>query len=648
MRSMHLGKTPILEPKQILKNKLKHKYKILFTKYVNNLPISKDHKNYILDSEFINDNPDFYLFYPLLFSEYFEVKKEQVNLLCVAGYFYYQSTIFLDKVIDEKQLELLFPSMVCQEEAVKILSSLFPLYSEFWYVWNKRKTVYKRAIQIEQKITNKPNYETYCELAALKATFGNCAIDSMYYLSEDIKKTTSVYEVLLKTHNYFSVAYQLNDDILDFISDYKNKQFNWAIHTFEQSYFKKYSIEDCKKVFYIEGYATKIFKLAIKELDNALLLLTENQLSQSLWFNHITDMKLKFKNSINEIENYLFQLEVDTEKSNVIQKNNNLEKAILKGAEYIKKSFINNQWCDYYNQGGISNVWSTAFILSKIVSHLGLRKLFENEIKLSSQFLLSSKSQNNMWGYSTTWIDDADSTNFALISLFSLGLLDEYNYDKWFGFFNGEYFSTYKDENYLLESLADKNIKDVSGWCTNHHCVSAVSLYYLVISGIDTNKTKKLLDNFKSLDLKQITAYWWSDNVYTLYYLFLTFKKLNLNSETEKIQEYVSKKIKTDHYEDYYGRNLFFTALALEIMLENPKYNEIADKLANFLIKHQFNDGSWLESNSLCIPQPDIISPINKNLAVKSFGVNVRSLEFNRLFTTISALRSLYLWKNQN
>jgi len=627
---------------------LKHKYKALFTGYVKNLHISDVDKNFILDSDFIDDNPDFYLFYPLLFSEYFEVEEEIVSLLCVAGYFYYQSTIFLDKVIDEKQLELLFSSMVCQEEAVKILSSLFPLNSKFWSVWNKRKTDYKKAILLEQKITNNPNYEKYCELAVLKATFGNCAIDSIYHLSEDSKKTTSIYEVLLKTHDYFSVVYQLNDDILDFVDDYKNKQFNWAIHNFEQSYFKKYSIEDCKKLFYLDGYASKIFKLAIKELDKALLILKENQLSQSLWFNHIVEMKLKFENSINEIENYLFQIEVETEKSNILQENNNIEKSILKGTEYIKKSLIKNQWCDYYNQGGVSNVWSTAFVLSKIVTHIGLRNLFKNEIKLSSQFLLSSKSQNNMWGYSTTWIDDADSTNFALISLFSLGLLDDYNYVKWFEFFNGEYFSTYKDENYLLESLADKNIKDVSGWCANHHCVSAVSLYYLVVSNTDIDKTKKLFDNFKSLNLEQITAYWWSDSIYTLYYLFLTFKKLNLNSEVEKIQDYLSKKIKVDHYEDSYGKNLFYTALALEIMLENPRYSKIANKLASFLIKNQYSDGSWLESNSLCIPEPHLISPLNKNLPVKNFGVNVRSKEFNRLFTSISAIRSLYLWKNQN
>lgn len=112
---------------------MKHKYKTIFTEYTQNLPVSKDLKNFILDSDFINDNPDFYLYYPLLFSEYFKIEEDKLNLLCVGGYFYYQSTIFLDKVIDEKQTNLLFPSMVCQEEAVKILSSLYTLNSEYWW-----------------------------------------------------------------------------------------------------------------------------------------------------------------------------------------------------------------------------------------------------------------------------------------------------------------------------------------------------------------------------------------------------------------------------------------------------------------------------------------------------------------------------------
>jgi hypothetical protein len=344
----------------------------------------------------------------------------------------------------------------------------------------------------------------------------------------------------------------------------------------------------------------------------------------------------------------LFQLEVDIEKSNVLIVNNHIDNAIENSIVYIKKSLINNQWCDYYNQGGISNIWSSSFVLSKIVSENNLKNQFENEIKLVSNFILSSKSSNNMWGYNSTWIDDADSTNFALISLHFLNNLNNFNYDSWISYFTSNYFSTYNEPNFLLNSLADKHIENVNGWCANHQCVSAVSLYFLVISDKFPNIKNKLLENFKILNLENIHAYWWSDNIYTLYYLFLCYKKLNLIEEIKQIQDFISSKIKTNFYEDSYGVNFFYTALALEILSFEKSYADKSSNIATFLINNQFDDGSWRESNSLCIPLPSETNPKNINYEIKSFGIGVRSHEFNRLFTTISALRSLYIWKNHN
>lgn len=157
---------------------MKLKFKSLFINYVQGLAIDEKLRNFISDDEFINNNPEFYLYYPALFSEYFVVEKEKLEKLCVAGYLYYQATIFLDKVIDDKNLDLLFPSMVCQEESVKILSSLYPLNSNFWTLWNQRKMDYQKAISFEKQISETPSFENYSKLAILKATFGNCAIDT--------------------------------------------------------------------------------------------------------------------------------------------------------------------------------------------------------------------------------------------------------------------------------------------------------------------------------------------------------------------------------------------------------------------------------------------------------------------------------------
>lgn len=452
---------------------------------------------------------------------------------------------------------------------------------------------------------------------------------------------------MLRSHDHFSVAYQLNDDILDFIDDYENEQFNWCIHNFDQNIFDEYTIEDCKKIFYLEGYATKIFSQGIGELDKSLILLKESDSSHSLWEQHLLKMKIKFQKSIQEIEDYIFHLEVDIEKSDVLIKDNSIEKSLYLGISYIKKSIVNNQWYDYYNQGGISNVWATSFILSKIVTIPNFKKIFGSEIDLISQQLLKLKSNNNMWGYNTSWIDDADTTNFALISLYCSDYLGDFDHTNWLSYFKSHFFSTYNNEKYLLKSLDDERITNVAGWCANHLCVSAVSLYYLAVSKKYSEIRDKLLNNFLLQDLHKITAYWWSDGLYTLYYLFLSYKELGLLSEVEKIQNYVSRRIKEDFFEDSYGKNLFFSALSLEILIDNPKYINKANQLVSFLVKNQFDDGSWLESNSLCIPHPNDTNPKNENLLIQSFGVGVRSHEFNRLFTTISVLRSLYIWKNQ-
>ncbi len=238
---------------------LKRKYKKIFINYVKGLTIDEEVKKIIISDEFIENNPEFYLYYPLLFSVYFEIDESELEMLCIAGYLYYQATIFLDKVIDDKQQELLFFVMVCQEEAVKILTTIFPINSDFWVIWNKRKIDYKKTIFLEKTIHQKPNYQIYSELAILKSTFGNCAIDGMFFLDKNKFESEYVYEILLKTHDYFSIAYQLNDDILDFVNDYKKHQFNWCIYNFEKEYLKKYSIEDCKKIFYIEGLCYKNF-----------------------------------------------------------------------------------------------------------------------------------------------------------------------------------------------------------------------------------------------------------------------------------------------------------------------------------------------------------------------------------------------------
>ena len=70
-----------------------------------------------------------------------------------------------------------------------------------------------------------------------------------------------------------------------------------------------------------------------------------------------------------EIDNYLEILTSEVSLSNEIHSENSIKNSMFSAIEFVKsKQQDNGCWREYINQGGISNTWSTAFILSKILS----------------------------------------------------------------------------------------------------------------------------------------------------------------------------------------------------------------------------------------------------------------------------------------
>ncbi len=60
-----------------------------FNQYINDLPIADDFKRLILDVNFKNSNPIYYQKYPELFAEAFCIKQDQLSLLIIGEYLYY-------------------------------------------------------------------------------------------------------------------------------------------------------------------------------------------------------------------------------------------------------------------------------------------------------------------------------------------------------------------------------------------------------------------------------------------------------------------------------------------------------------------------------------------------------------------------------
>ena len=617
-----------------------------FEIYIQNLPISKVFKKQILNKKFIENNPIYYQNYPSLFSNIFSISLEKLELLNIAGYLYYQSTILSDSLIDEKDLSKYPLITICQEESIKILTSIYGLEDNFWNLWNKRRNEYFQAILLEKELSKKESVtiEEYEILADKKSAFGKVAIDCLYSV-ENVNE--DIYQKLLLSHKYFSVAFQLNDDLQDFKSDMIKVQFNWANYLLSK---QNIAIQDpivLEKYLYIRGISKQMYLLGIDYCDKALIIV-EN-LDVPNWKKVLNDTKKRFITAIIEVENYIEILTSEINLSNDVISKNNLQNSISLASKFIKsRQKQNGEWREYVNQGGISNTWATAFIVSKISENESLKSNFKNEIANAISYLKQNLI-NTLWSYNTTWIEDCDSTNFVLLSfLINDFKIEEQVLENWLLFQNKNgSFSTYNNENQLKKALDDKNISNVNGWLASHNCVSAVSFYFLSQKNQKDYSFSKIKNYFDKNLANELNCYWWTSNIYISYYLAKTYQLLN---EVEKMNYIISKIIETQNengsFSDTYGENYFYTGLALEIMLLNTNIDKKKiEKTISFLLQNQFSDGSWQNSNALQVPNAQDIKIYNMHFPIATFGMNVRAKEFNRLFTTTTVLQSLSVYE---
>jgi hypothetical protein len=273
-----------------------------FKEYIQSLSLSSLFKNQIIDEKFAQNNPAYYQNYPSLFSKAFLVTEKELELLNIAGYLYYQATIFADALLDEQDASKFPLILICQEESIKILTHIYGLNHNFWQVWNTRKQEYLEAIFLEKSFSKKESVtiEEYELLADKKSAFGKVAIDCLYCFDNT---NIDLYNQLLLSHKYFSVAFQLNDDIQDLKSDIEKGQFNWARYLLEQEKIENKEPDFLEKILYVRGIATQMYKLGINYCNKALEVIENSDVSE--WEKVIKDIKKMFLNHIVEIDNYL-------------------------------------------------------------------------------------------------------------------------------------------------------------------------------------------------------------------------------------------------------------------------------------------------------------------------------------------------------
>lgn len=376
--------------------------KDLYKNYLSGLPLQRQFRDCLLDDTLWDKNPQFYYEYPQLFWAYYSgIKQDIINKLSIAGFLYYQSTLFADVLIDEKDLSKFPLISISQEEAIKILTSVFGLQSDFWKRWNQRRGEYFKAVAIEKQlyVQETVDFKEYEILADFKSAFGKVAVDCLQIYSAD-NSNDEIYESLLLSHKYFSIGFQLYDDVKDFKEDFEKRQFNWAVFQFKNRYrdeFENLDIKMCNKLLFIRGLAQDILKKAIVYFDKALYAI-ENYRINSKWGETIEKTKGEINNYLDITEGYLLTLNkrIEIEKTinpcRFINFQNLQDSTIKNGLIFIQTDYCRN------------------FSELKHIMYLSDREGFENDEKIHvGDIFQRSMMADCLHGVSRKWKLNSES-----------------------------------------------------------------------------------------------------------------------------------------------------------------------------------------------------------------------------------------------
>jgi len=538
-------------------------------------------------------SPEFYEYYPKLFHDYYsEIDTDIVKTLSEAGHNYYLSVLKLDAIVDNKEFHKIFQVLELQEETIKKLSSVYPIHHVFWEYWNKRKEEYFEAISLEKNLWKDLTLENYHEVADKKSAFGKVAIDCLHTLSEDKKIET--YNLLLESHKYFSIGFQLYDDITDFNEDFEKKQFNWAIYQLSKSIdFSKYNndVITLNKLLYIEGTGINILNESIQYFERAKEIVKKLP-EKSLWHDTINDFKQTIVGYRDITQGYIKTIQERTKirKTSVNGHFFYFERvninAFYKGLEYIKSDFLQN----YANL--------------KHIMYLGSIEGFEND----------------------TDIHSSDTFQRALINECLLDIIQHFNIDA------KDYFD--KENQYLIDRQNTDNIGAWSYFPTvqeiaadiddlgqimqqfiktgnkeliNKYCLKAIDIAINERSqpngGIETWIIPK--ENFTKKQQKQelFNSTKWGKGadvevVANFIYALTLFETEKYQSTIENTITYIISEQKEQGYWEsrwYYGK-FYGTYVCLRLLNEFPtQYGLIKQNVKEFLIDAQNEDGSFDE-----------------------------------------------------
>ncbi|MFK8101655.1 MAG: hypothetical protein AB8G15_03995 [Saprospiraceae bacterium] len=643
------------------------------------LPYDESIKKEVINF-FLEEKPDdYYLVYPYFFYSFFfreTQQAEQINKVCIAGFLMYKHICISDAVYDDEHEKdslkekswNFFISQLFHEESIKILSSLFPMDSKFWFFFNQRRFELFSSVKIEQAYKTKATdltWKQYEKLSENKSAFAKVAIDIWYFLSKE--KYKEEYQMLLQSQNYFSIGFQILDDIVDFERDLIHEQLNIGLVLLKKEMLKRgesyenMSYENLHKRFYIYEIVEDLIDKAEAYFDKSIAVLKDSITLLPFW---LALIKLKKK----EIQ--LLRLNIDAYYNKLIaqrylskqKKQTHTNEPLAMAVDFIVQGVgKDNLYIDFWNNAGMSNIWTTSFVLYNLSSYLQShhkKKLFTDTAQQLNQLRQGKK---NLWGYNSQWISDADSTSSALIALLDYDIELKGEFETWLSYQNQDGgFSTYLKDEEFYKSI-NLGVSDVQGWVNSHVCVSALAFYlfcHAPKSYLQSNQ--KAFDAIRNYILNQQlehglwSSYWWDSLVYASSFSLRALHK-NGESQTQSFKKGVAGlanllEEKNCIYNSAKEESSFFTALALSVFCLDQdiyqRWKTAADKCYQYLISNQYEDGSFPSSYIMRIPAPNVVKSSGLSSWTKHHqGTGIILNDFMRIFSTSASINAIWSYQ---
>jgi hypothetical protein len=303
-----------------------------------------------------------------------------------------------------------------------------------------------------------------------------------------------------------------------------------------------------------------------------------------------------------------------------------------------------------------TDTWATGFILSYLHEFDTKNGLIRSNIQKGCNFLLNTK-EDLLWGYNQSWIEDTDSSTFALLALSNHELFPIKSFHSWLSLQKSSGgFSTYFDEKALASSINKEIDYNVDGWIKDHVCVSAAALYLLSILKSDQSIDKQRLALINFIKKAQLSSglwesYWWTSPIYSTTYIIKAATRLDDKALKNAVEKSLNGLFELQNSNGSFGDQFteespFYTGLVVEACCSSISYfeafkNEI-EIAVDWLRNNQTTDGTWKGTPALRMPSPEITTPEDISTWIEETkGLNIRVNEINRLFSTVVCTTSI-------